>query len=90
MAVPTVDLSGDIDLVARRIDAACRDVGFFQIVGHGIGPDRGRGVGRSTRLLRAAARGQAGPRDPPGDAYGYGPFKIERLAASLGEPPRPI
>ena len=49
----------------RAIDEACRDVGFFQIVGHGIDPDvEQRGVGRRPRVLRAAARRQAGDGDP--------------------------
>ena len=36
MAVPTVDLSHKRAVVARHIDEACREVGFFQIVGHGF------------------------------------------------------
>ncbi len=39
MTVPTVDLSDQRAVVARQIDQACRDVGFFQIVGHGIADD---------------------------------------------------
>ena len=38
MTVPTVDLGADRAVVAREIDEACRDVGFFQVVGHGIAP----------------------------------------------------
>lgn len=35
--LPLIDLSSaDDQLLARRIDAACRDSGFFIIVGHGI------------------------------------------------------
>ena len=37
--VPIVDLTDDDEAVARAIDAACRDVGFFSIVGHGVDPD---------------------------------------------------
>ncbi|HEX7133511.1 MAG TPA: 2-oxoglutarate and iron-dependent oxygenase domain-containing protein [Iamia sp.] len=33
-----VDLSAGEDEVARRIDAACREVGFFTVVGHGVDP----------------------------------------------------
>jgi isopenicillin N synthase-like dioxygenase len=84
-AVPVVDLSGDRDAVARQIDTACREIGFFQIVGHGVDAS-----------LEAAAWQTAGeffalPTEqklavaiPSGDAYGYGPFLAERLAASLG------
>jgi isopenicillin N synthase-like dioxygenase len=41
MDVPEIDVSplltgrGDVDSVARQLDGACRDVGFFAIVGHG-------------------------------------------------------
>jgi isopenicillin N synthase-like dioxygenase len=43
-SVPTVDVGGlTVDTVpadvARAIDAACRDVGFFSVVGHGVDPD---------------------------------------------------
>ena len=43
--VPVVDVrplvtgTGDVDGVARRIDAACRETGFFSIVGHGVDAD---------------------------------------------------
>ena len=44
--VPTVDLArcddpGDLEgltAVAREVDRACRDVGFFSVVGHGVDP----------------------------------------------------
>jgi isopenicillin N synthase-like dioxygenase len=43
--VPVVDVAplvtgtGDVGDVARRIDAACREAGFFSIVGHGVDAD---------------------------------------------------
>jgi len=86
MAVPTVDLDADRAAVAQQIDDACRDVGFFQIVGHGID------AGVADAAWDAAHEFFALPLDdklsvaiPEGDAYGYGPFQIERLAASLGD-----
>jgi isopenicillin N synthase-like dioxygenase len=36
---PLLNLSGDREPVAARIGAACRDQGFFYIVGHGIDPN---------------------------------------------------
>lgn len=85
MAVPTVDLSGDRARVAHDIAVACREVGFFQIVGHGID------AAVADAAWDLAHEFFALPLDeklavsiPGGDAYGYGPFKIERLAASLG------
>jgi isopenicillin N synthase-like dioxygenase len=86
MAVPTVDLSDDIDLVARRIDAACRGVGFFQIVGHGLDPEIADAAWDVAHdFFALPLEDKLATAIPPGDAYGYGPFKIERLAASLGE-----
>jgi isopenicillin N synthase-like dioxygenase len=34
--LPVIDVSGDVDAVAAQIDDACRDVGFFFVVGHGV------------------------------------------------------
>jgi isopenicillin N synthase-like dioxygenase len=83
--VPVVDLGAEPGIAARAIDAACRSVGFFQIVGHELDP------GIELAAWDAARAFFALPLDeklrlsiPEGDAYGYGPFEIERLAASLG------
>ncbi|HZO44815.1 MAG TPA: 2-oxoglutarate and iron-dependent oxygenase domain-containing protein, partial [Xanthobacteraceae bacterium] len=45
-AIPTVDLSplrggsaAEQRAVARQIDAACRDTGFFMVTGHGVPAD---------------------------------------------------
>ncbi|HEX5094597.1 MAG TPA: 2-oxoglutarate and iron-dependent oxygenase domain-containing protein [Acidimicrobiia bacterium] len=56
-AVPVVDVAplmtgagaGDVDAVAAALDRACRDTGFFTIVGHGVDP---RCVARVDRLSR--------------------------------------
>jgi isopenicillin N synthase-like dioxygenase len=84
-AVPVVDLSDDRDAVARQIDTACSEIGFFQIVGHGLD------AGIESAAWQAAHDLFALPEHlkrsvaiPPGDAYGYGPYRVERLAASLG------
>jgi isopenicillin N synthase-like dioxygenase len=37
--LPVVDLSGDGSGVAAEIDTACRDMGFFYVVGHGVAPE---------------------------------------------------
>jgi isopenicillin N synthase-like dioxygenase len=85
MAVPTVDLGGDPAVVAGAVDAACRDVGFFQIVGHGIDPDVERAAwDLAHEFFALSLDDKLAVAIPAGDAYGYGPFKIERLAASLG------
>jgi isopenicillin N synthase-like dioxygenase len=84
--VPVIDLGAPEATNARAIDEACRTVGFFQIVGHGLDPDV------EQRAWRVAREFFALPVDeklsvaiPEGDAYGYGPFAIERLAASRGD-----
>ena len=85
-AVPTVDLSDERAVVARQIDEACRDVGFFQIVGHGIGADVADAAwGAAHEFFALPLAEKLSLAIPAGNAYGYGPFKIEHLAASLGE-----
>jgi isopenicillin N synthase-like dioxygenase len=38
-ALPVVDLSAGTATAAPAIDRACREVGFFYVVGHGVDPD---------------------------------------------------
>jgi isopenicillin N synthase-like dioxygenase len=38
MGLPVVDLGDPPDAVAAAIDEACREVGFFYVVGHGVDP----------------------------------------------------
>ena len=57
--VPTVDISAYVGdgtpeqraLVAQQIDAACRSVGFIQIVGHGIPPQTAAGLASASSCL---------------------------------------
>lgn len=37
--LPIVDLGGEPDAVARAIDTACRETGFFLVTGHGVDAD---------------------------------------------------
>lgn len=37
-SVPTIDLGADAAAVTDAIGAACREVGFFQVTGHGVDP----------------------------------------------------
>ena len=36
MTLPAVDLSADVTVAARAVEAACRDSGFFYVTGHGL------------------------------------------------------
>ncbi len=87
MSVPIVDLEQDPDRVARELDDVCREVGFLQVVGHGV--DRGIG----DRAWNAAVRFFDLPLDErlavaaphPVYPYGYNAFSSEALSRSLGE-----
>ncbi len=84
--VPIVDLRHDPRTVGQAIDRACREVGFFQIVGHDLDPQLEAAAWESaSALFGLPLIEKMAVAIPPGDAYGYGPFQIERLAASLGE-----
>jgi isopenicillin N synthase-like dioxygenase len=82
--IPVIDLSSAD--APSAIDRACREIGFFQIVGHGLDP------AIETLAWEVAAEffdlplaDKLAVAIPEGDAYGYGPFAIERLAASRGD-----
>lgn len=84
-SVPTVDLGSPG--AADRISEACRHVGFFQIVGHGV-PDRiaddaWRLAGDFFDLPAAERMSVAMP--SAGYPYGYQAMEVERLASSLGD-----
>ena len=82
--VPVVDLT---DAAApSEIDRAAREVGFFQIVGHGLDPSiEDAAWDAAASVFRLPIEAKMAVAIPDGDAYGYGPFAIERLAASRGE-----
>lgn len=84
--VPTIDLRGARDEVAAAIDDVCRRVGFFQVIGHDLDPDlEGSAWSAARAFFELPDADKMAVRIPTGDAYGYGPFAVERLAASLGE-----
>jgi isopenicillin N synthase-like dioxygenase len=84
--VPVIDLAGDPRDVGRAIDEACSRVGFFQVVGHGIDPVLADAAWSSAiEFFALPDHAKLAVAIPPGDAYGYGPFQVERLAASRGE-----
>ncbi len=84
-AVPTIDLDRPTDDVAGAIAECARELGFFQIVGHGL--DRAEldaAWDTAARLFDLPTDVKVELRIRPGEAYGYTPFLGERLAASLG------
>jgi len=99
LAVPTVDISPYLAEpspendarradVAAQLDRACREVGFIQIVGHGVDPaiidDFASAMDEFFALddeTKARYRG------PTGSNRGYTPPKSASLSMSLGIPP---
>lgn len=92
VGVPVIDLGGLAadDESAREvgvaIDAACRSVGFFSVVGHGVDADlieRAHAAALAFFDLPLDARlGAAKP--TPSAPYGYVPFSAEALNRSIG------
>src|SRR5436305_964407 len=94
MSVPIIDISGSIsgDHAARRtlaaeIDRACRDIGFFTIVGHGIDEaliERVKELSRSFFALPTAEKSRH--KAPPAvkGIRGYRGVGDESLSYSLG------
>lgn len=83
--VPTIDVSGYPVAVAGSIDAACREIGFFQIVGHDLDPSREHEAwDLAEAFFRLPTADRIAVSIPDGDAYGYGSFAVERLAAGIG------
>ena len=89
--VPVIDLDREPSIVGTELDEVCSDVGFFQVVGHGV-PD-----GVSARAWQATIdffdlpleeRLSTKP-STPGYPYGYIPFSGESLGKSLGGESKP-
>ncbi|MEL6891133.1 MAG: 2-oxoglutarate and iron-dependent oxygenase domain-containing protein [Actinomycetota bacterium] len=93
MTVPIIDLSDFADgsaeqraTVGADVDRACREVGFFAVVGHGVPPDvldRAHEAARAFFELPLEQRMSAAKTEP-GAPYGYSPFEYEALNRSIG------
>jgi isopenicillin N synthase-like dioxygenase len=87
MAVPVVDISGDPRKVAAEVGAACGELGFLTVVGHGVPDEVAERLASAARAFfdlpdgekRALADG-----DPVLGLPAYRPLRSESLAASLG------
>jgi isopenicillin N synthase-like dioxygenase len=91
--VPTIDISSFVldgteeerSRVAEALDAACREVGFVQILGHGIPDDVIEGLTRAIDAFFALdLETKKTYQTPPGINRGYSPPKSESLSLSLG------
>ncbi|MDO9395722.1 MAG: 2-oxoglutarate and iron-dependent oxygenase domain-containing protein, partial [Herbiconiux sp.] len=91
--VPAVDISAYVNggtaaekaAVARAIDAACTEVGFIQVLGHGIPVEVRAGLAAAMDEFFALDLEQKKTfRSPPGINRGYSPPKSESLSLSLG------
>ena len=54
--VPVIDLRDPAEMVVGRVGAACREWGFFQIVGHGVPADLTEAVLRAAKTFFARPR----------------------------------
>lgn len=84
MVLPVIDLADDPLRIARQIGDACAELGFFQIVGHGVPDVVVDSAWRATRAFfdepEAVRLAVAMPY--AGYPYGYQGFSGETLAAS--------
>jgi isopenicillin N synthase-like dioxygenase len=98
--VPTIDISPylapsataatdpDCARVAAEIDRACREVGFFQVVGHGVDDALIEGLKDALdEFFGLELETKKRYRREPGANRGYAPPKSESLANSLGVTP---
>jgi len=92
-AVPVVDVSPYVHegpvaeraAVAAAMDAACRTVGFVQVVGHGVPDDVLAGLATAMDgLFGLPLADKQAWRTPPEVNRGYSPPKSEQLSLSLG------
>lgn len=91
--VPIIDiapyrLGGDSEKarVARDIDAACRDIGFLMVSGHGVADSLIAGMYESAASYFALPYWEKMRLKMPPDRYrGYTPYGAEMLAYSLDE-----
>ncbi|MEV8267757.1 2-oxoglutarate and iron-dependent oxygenase domain-containing protein [Microbacterium sp. NPDC076911] len=96
-SVPSIDISAYLNggsedskqAVAQLADSACREVGFVQVHGHGIGDDVIAGLAGAMDEFFAdkTVDEKSEFRTPPGINRGYAPPKSEATSLSLGVEP---
>lgn len=84
LAVPTISIDRDPRLVGREFDETLREVGFFQIIDHGVSDDVADRCWNLTRsFFDLPLADKLAVERPEGGLYGYFPMLTESLAQSL-------
>jgi len=84
MDFPVMDISDSPAGLAAATHAACRDIGFFGVVGHGVTDDVVEGAWQAASEFFDLPMDQKLSWQIPGSFYGYSPFATEALARSRG------
>ena len=83
--VPVVDLSTDVQRVARDLDEICHEIGFFQVVGHGVESASDDAWTAMCQFFALPLEDRMAVRSPtPSYPHGYSPVEAESLGRSLG------
>ncbi|WP_243057001.1 isopenicillin N synthase family oxygenase [Nocardioides sp. SR21] len=94
--VPGIDITAYVDdgsaeqraAVARDVDAACREIGFMQVLGHGVPAEVIEGLGDAMDgFFALGADTKRGYVRPACENRGYTPPRTESLSLSLGVEP---
>jgi len=88
MTVPVIDISGDPRKVAAEVGAACGELGFLTVVGHGVPDDvaeRAASAAHAFFDLPEAEKRALADGEPVLGLPAYRPLRSESLAASLGQ-----
>jgi isopenicillin N synthase-like dioxygenase len=89
--VPVIDLDRDPAIVGAELDEVCTDVGFFQVVGHGVPATVAQRAWQATiDFFDLPLEDRLSTKAPTaGYPYGYIPFSGEALGKSLGGESKP-
>jgi isopenicillin N synthase-like dioxygenase len=83
--VPVLDLRDDPATLAPRLDEICREVGFFQVVGHGVEAASDRAWAAMRAFFDLPLDERLSMRSPaPEYPHGYSPVAGEALGRTLG------
>ncbi len=83
-AVPILDLTADDKELAPVVNTICTEVGFFQVVGHGVDPAVEERMWRTMQRFFVLPEKEKEALRAPGEPYGYIPLNAESLSRSLG------